>query len=460
MPKNHDILLQQSLLDRRPLSRRGWLRSVAGATASLAVTPFAALGQSRSRPPNVILILADDLGSRDLGCYGATDLFTDNLDSLAAWGVRFDQFYVTAPACLPSRASLLTGRHPQHMMEHGLGMVSSEVTLAELLRAEGYRTAAFGKWHLGHKPEVSPHGQGFDRFVGFKFGAIDNYSHYYYWGGGARPGLWRDGKLRLESGSYFPDIMTDEAVKFIHTEKDRPFFLYLPYNIPHYPMQPPTTILLRYAHITDPARRFYAACVTAMDECIGRVLQAVGDNDLTQDTIIIFLSDHGHSVEADTMGGGGRSAPFRGGKTTLWEGGIRVPCIVAWPGTLPRGQVRQQPVMNIDLLPTIAEWCGVPLLGLEVDGRSLQPVIDSPMSESPHEFLAWTWQKWSAVRSGPWKYVQDNENTKYLYNLATDPGESSNLIRSHADTARRLIAHRDSWFSELRRNPRTHVWLP
>jgi arylsulfatase A-like enzyme len=186
----------------------------------------------------------------------------------------------------------------------------------------------------------------------------------------------------------------------------------------------------------------------------------VGDNDLTRDTIIIFLSDHGHSVEADTMGGGGRSAPFRGGKTTLWEGGIRVPCIVAWPGTLPRGQVRQQPVMNIDLLPTIAEWCGVPLLGLEVDGRSLQPVIDSPMSESPHEFLAWTWQKWSAVRSGPWKYVQDNENTQYLYNLATDPGESSNLIRSHADTARRLIAHRDSWFSELRRNPRTHVWLP
>lgn len=451
---------RESLSDPSPLSRRDWLRSVAGATASLAAAPYAALGQSGHRPPNVILILADDLGSRDLGCFGATDLITDNLDSLAAWGVRFDQFYVTAPACLPSRASLLTGRHPQHVMEHGVGMVSSAVTLAELLRSQGYRTAVFGKWHLGHRSQVSPHGQGFDRFVGFKFGAIDNYSHYYYWGGAARPGLWRDGELRLESGAYFPDIITDEAVKFIHTEKDRPFFLFLPYNIPHYPLQPAIATFKRYDHISDPARRFYAAFVTVMDECIGRVLQAVGEDGLTEDTIVIFLSDHGHSVEADAMGGGGRSAPFRGGKTTLWEGGIRVPCIVAWPGTLPQGQVRQQPVMSIDLLPTIAEWCKVPLLGLEVDGRSLQPVIDSPRSESPHRFLAWTWQNWSAVRSGPWKFVRDNENNDHLYNLATDPGESRNLIRSEPHTARRLVALRDSWLSELRRDPRTHVWLP
>ena len=254
--------------------------------------------------------------------------------------------------------------------------------------------------------------------------------------------------------------MTNEAVQFINAEKDHPFLLYLPFNMPHYPLQPPNSNFMQYEHLADPACRFYGACVTAMDERIGQVMEAVADNGLTQDTVVIFLSDHGHSAEADTMGGGGRSDPFRGGKGTLWEGGIRVPCIVSWPGTLPAGQVREQPVMSIDLLPTIARWCQVPLLGLEIDGHDLQNVFASPRSPSPHEFMAWTWQKWSAVRSGPWKLVRDGAGIDYLYNLDSDVVEANNLFQSQPQTANRLAALRDAWLDDLRRDPQTHDWLP
>jgi arylsulfatase A len=444
----------------RAVSRREWLRSVGLASAGLALTKSASFARAGDRPPNVILILADDLGSRDLGCYGAGDLDTPILDTLADRGVRFEQFYVTAPACLPSRASLMTGRHPQHVLEPGVGMSSSAVTLAELLRSAGYRTAVFGKWHLGSREEASPLEQGFDRFVGFKFGAIDNYSHYDYWSGGASPAFWRESEMRGEAGAYFPDIVTDEAVQFIGTNRDHPFFLYLPYNIPHYPLQSPSEIYARYEHLDHGPRRFYGAFVSAMDERIGRVLQAVGDNGLTRDTIIVFLSDHGHSEEAPAMGGGGRATPYRGGKATLWEGGIRVPCIVAWPGTLPAGQVRHQPSSSIDWLPTIAEWCGVPLLGLEIDGHSLRAVIETAQAVATHETLFWTWDGWTAVRDGPWKLVVDGDGSGHLYNLASDPGERRNLLVSQTATAQRLAGLREAWFQQLRRDPNTRVWLP
>lgn len=160
------------------------------------------------------------------------------------------------------------------------------------------------------------------------------------------------------------------------------------------------------------------------------------------------------------MGGGGHSTPFRGGKATLWEGGIRVPCIVAWPGTLPAGQVRQQPVQSIDLLPTIAAWCQVPLLGLELDGRNLQPVIDSASSPPSHPYLAWTWQNWSTVRSGPWKLMRDGNNLDHLYNLDTDPGEALNLFLSQPATASRLATLRDDWMAQMWQDPRARPWLP
>ena len=442
----------------RAISRRDWLRSAGLVTAGVALAPQTTL--ARDRAPNVILILADDLGSRDLGCYGASDLSTPVLDTLAARGLRFDQFYVTAPACLPSRASLLTGRHPQHVLTPGTGMPNSAVTLAELLRSAGYRTGVFGKWHLGSREEVSPLEQGFDHFVGFKFGAIDNYSHYDYWSGSAAPAFWRESEMLDEAGTYFPDIITEEAVQFIGENRDNPFFLYLPYNMPHYPLQPPGEIYARYDHLEHGPRRFYGAFVSAMDERIGQVLQAVGDNGLTRDTIVVFLSDHGHSEEVPAMGGGGSAAPYRGRKATLWEGGLRVPCIVAWPGTIPGGQLRQQPAMSTDWLPTIAQWCGVPLLGLETDGRSLQAVIDSAQATPTHQTLYWTWDGWWAVRDGPWKLVHDKAGADHLCNLETDPGEARNLFAAQPATAHRLAVLREAWFRDLRQDPNTHVWLP
>jgi arylsulfatase A-like enzyme len=324
-------------------------------------------------------------------------------------------------------------------------MGGDETTLAELLRPSGYRTAMFGKWHLGFRPELGPKGQGFDRFVGFKFGAIDNYSHYYYWGSFPRPALWREEIVHLEPGSYFPDIMTDEAVRFIATERANPFFLYLPFNLPHYPMQPTTEAFDLYAHVADVRRRFYAACVTTMDRCIGRVLNAVHSNGLTQDTIVIFLSDHGHSEEDHAMGGKGRTDQLRGAKGNMWEGGIRVPCIVSWPASLPSGQRRSQPVTSLDWLPTIAEWCEVDVSDLDLDGHSLRSVIDSPNAPGPHEVMYWSWMKWSAVRAGPWKLVTNPAGTPHLSNLDADPAEAVDLRERRPGVARRLIALRDTW---------------
>lgn len=433
-----------------PFSRRDWLRTTISATAGLALAPGAALAQTGKRRPNVVLIVADDLGSRDLGCYGATDLPTKHIDQLATDGVRFDQFYVNAPACLPSRASLLTGRYHERCTKPGVGMLGSETTMAELLGAAGYHTAIYGKWHLGLTADVRPKGQGFDEFVGFIHGAMDNYSHYYYWGTAARPDLWRNNRQHLEGGDYFPDLMTDEAVRFIARKKEDPFFLYLPFNLPHYPMQPTAEAYMAAGHITDPARRMYAACVLTMDECIGRVTQALQDNGLTEDTVVIFLSDHGHSTEADSMGGGGRATPYRGEKATLWDGGLRVPCIVSWPGGLPKGAVRHQPAMGIDWLPTISQWCGLNLAGLGVDGHSLDNIIRSPSAPSTRSTLAWSWQKWFAVREGPWKLVVDDEQNAQLSNLDNDPAESQNLLTQNPQVARRLVESYESWLADVR----------
>ncbi|MEE2658738.1 MAG: sulfatase-like hydrolase/transferase [Candidatus Latescibacterota bacterium] len=441
------------------ISRRRWLQQAGASAASLALAPGRTLAQ-KSRSPNVILIVADDLGSRDIGCYGADDLVTPNIDGLAKLGVRFSQFYVTAAVCLPSRASLLTGRHYQRVMIDGVGLDGSEVTLAELLRAAGYRTALYGKWHLGHRKDVSPKSQGFDSFVGFKYGAIDNYSYYYYWGPGAKPAMWREDALIYEGGQHFSEVVANAAVQFISDTGDRPYFLYLPLNIPHYPLQPSAEDLERTRHITDLARRMYAAFVTTMDRCIGRVLKAVNDSDQTRDTIVIFLSDHGHSEEKDTLGGGGRSTPFRGGKGTFWEGGIRVPCIVTAWGRAPAGEVRHQLSSSLDLFPTIAEWCGVPLQGLEVDGRSLTQVIASAQAPSPHDHMVWQYMNWAAVRSGDWKFVADDKKDLHLYQLSVDPAESKNLFKSHPDQVRRLVDLHRAWVTEMREDPRTHTHLP
>ena len=414
--------------------------------------------------PNVVLIFTDDQGTIDVNCYGSKDLYTPNLDKLARRGVRFTQFYVGAPVCSPSRAALLTGRYPQRA---GLtsnaggnrGLPPRQFTIAEMLKANGYRTALFGKWHLGEASEMSPISQGFDQFFGHKKGCIDNYSHFFYWSGPNVHDLWKNDTVHWEDGKYFPDMIVREAVQFLEENKNRPFFLFLPFNIPHYPLQGQEKYRQMVSHLAEP-RKSYAALVSTLDEKIGLVIDKIDQLGLRENTIIIFLSDHGHSVEVRTNSGGGSAGPYRGHKFTLWEGGIRVPCIISWPGQIPQNQVRDQIAISTDWLPTIANYCGVKLPDRKIDGKNIAPIIDSGKAVSPHEVLHWQHSKQWAVRKDQWKLVVNGpasthhgkkilQEKIFLTHLEQDPGESNNLAQQNPDMVKRLTQLHNKWTIEV-----------
>ena len=404
---------------------------------------------------NVILILSDDQGSLDLGCYGADDLVTPHLDRLAASGVRFTDFYANAPICMPSRVSLLTGRDYPRGLLPGQGLRPEEITVAELLGRAGYRTALFGKWHLGYTPEMSPNAQGFDEFVGHLTGTLDAYSHFFYVEGVNRHVLRRNGESYQRPGKYLPDLLVEEATRFIDESGQDPFFLYLPFAIPHYPVQPrrQDRELYERSGMEDKRRVLYGAYLTTLDDCVGRVLAAVEARGLTDRTLVIFLSDHGHSTEERAFGGGGQAGPYRGHKETLWEGGIRVPCIASCPGRIPAGQVRHQPAIAMDWLPTIAEFCDVPLPDdRPIDGRSLAAVLASDEAPPPHQRLHWVHYDGSfAVREGPWKLHSALEE-RWLSNLEADPGERVNLVEKELDRVRVMVGAHNRWLKEVAGN--------
>ena len=453
-----------SLLD---CTRRDFLKAMGLGAASLALPQLVFGDEQATRKPNVVLIFTDDQGTLDVNCFGSKDLYTPNLNVLAKLGTRFTQFYVGAPICSPSRASLLTGRYPQRAELTSnaggrRGMPGRQVTIAEMLKAAGYRTAIFGKWHLGEQLEMSPLAQGFDEFLGHKVGCIDNYSHFFYWSGPNRHDMWRDDKEHWEDGKYFPDMVVREAHRFMEANKDRPFFLYLPFNLPHYPLQAQAKYRDMYPKAKKEPRRSYAAFVSTLDGKIGKVLGKIDQLGLRENTVVIFLSDHGHSVEVRTFGGGGAAGPFRGHKFTLWEGGIRVPCIVSWPGHIPEGEVRDQLAISTDWLPTIAHYCGVKLPDCKMDGRNIASVIASGKSSSPHDVLHREHSNHWAVREGNWKLVFNGPATEYkgkhipsekvfLSNLAQDVTETRNLAKEHADIVKRLTAFHGEWAGEVRR---------
>ena len=425
--------------------------------------------QQTKSPPNVILILSDDQGTLDLNCYGSRDLQTPHLDALAKRGLRFTEFYVASPVCSPSRAALLTGRQPlraglkgnvSSLRDHS-GMATAEVTIAEMLKAAGYRTGLFGKWHLGTVPECEPIGQGFDEFFGHKGGCIDNWSHFMYWQGPHFHDLWRNDKEHWEYGAFFGDVIVREAHRFIEQNRRRPFFLFLPFNMPHYPCQPPETFLRLYPHLSEP-RRSYAAAITALDSAVGEVVRQVDKLGLRERTLIIFQSDHGHSTEERAGFGGGNAGPYRGAKFSLFEGGIRVPCIVSWPGTLLEGEVRTQSATSMDWLPTLAGICGAQLPLRKLDGRSILPVLKSSAAISPHEVLHWQLDRQWAVRQGDWKLVVNGRDAIltnqlaetdriFLSNLAESPFETNNLARGHPQKVEDLTRLHQEWSDEIER---------
>ena len=421
--------------------------------------------------PNVIVILSDDQGSVDAGCYGAMDLETPNIDALASRGVRFTQFYAAAPVCSPSRAGLLTGRYPLRAgmpgnasSTHGVaGIPPEETTIAEMLRAAGYATGHVGKWHVGYSTETMPLGQGFDHSFGHMGGCIDNYSHFFFWDGPNRHDLWQDGVEIQRPGRFFPDLMVEEASQFLDKNRERPFFLYFALNMPHYPYQGEPQWLERYQGLKYP-RNLYAAFLSTLDARIGRLIAKVDELELRQKTIIIFQSDHGHSTEIRAHGGGGSAGPYRGAKFSMFEGGIRVPAVLSWPGHVPEGEVRGQPAHGCDWMPTIAELCGVKLLNPDIDGLSIVSVLKSADAPTPHDTIHWqtgtgSQARW-VVRRGDWKLIgnpQDTGNTGipapkgplFLSDLANDVGETKDHAEEHPEIVADLLKRREEWLKSV-----------
>ena len=423
--------------------------------------------RAEERRPNVIVILADDLGSVDLGCYGASDMITPHVDQLAQRGLKFTQFYSAAPVCSPSRAGLITGRYPvvcgvpsNAGSQRGdkAGLPPDETTLAELFQRAGYATAHIGKWHLGYTPEMSPRAQGFQESFGHMGGCIDNYSHFFFWAGPNVHDLHRNGVEVFEDGKYFPDLMLGEASQFIDKHATVPFFMYFAMNMPHYPYQGEAKWLDRFASVPHP-RKLYNAFVASQDERIGGLLRKLDALGLRENTIVVFQSDNGHSTEERAHFGGGSSGPYRGAKFSLFEGGIRLPAIISWPGHLPQNESRTQLGHACDWFPTLAELCGVKTDNLALDGKSLVPVLNSASAATPHSAVHWQVGRGNnadwAVRDGDWKLIGNCRDTSdgqhplnvknFLVNLAVDIGEKQDLASSHPEVLERLTRLHAEW---------------
>ncbi|WP_165247273.1 sulfatase family protein [Paludisphaera soli] len=411
--------------------------------------------------PNIVVFFSDDQGYGDLGCYGSKDLRTPNIDRMAAEGLRFKSWYSAAPVCSPSRAALLTGRSPQGAGVPGNvssypgkpGMPPEQITIAERLKPLGYATAAVGKWHLGSAPGAAPNDQGFGRFFGFFAGCVDNFSHTFYWDAPHFHDLRRDDREVYEDGTYLADIVTREALRFVDENRDGPFFLYVAYNLPHYPLQAPQRILKKFAHL-PPSRAKYAATLAVVDESVGDVLARLDEHKLADRTLVVFLSDHGATAEARGDGPVGDNGPFRGRKFSLFEGGLRVPSIIRRPGVVPAGQVRDQVACTFDLAPTFLAAAGGSAEPGAFEGKALTEVIlrDAP---SPHASLAWSSAGQDAVREGRWKLVRngrDDQNRPlsgpdalFLADLEADPGETKNLAADHPEIVERFTKIHADW---------------
>ena len=438
--------------------------------------PAAALGLQAQRAaarPYFIVLLTDDHGYHDLGCHGARDVKTPHLDALAASGARMTNWYSNAPVCAPSRAALLTGRYPQRagVPTNGLPLAPSQRTIASLLKPLGYRTAITGKWHLGSSEESAPNAHGFDYFYGFHSGCIDYYSHRYYWGEPRTVNyhdLWRNRTEIFENGQYFTELVAREARRFIAENRSSPFFLYVPFNSPHYPMHAPARYLERFEGL-ERERRVYAAMIAAVDDAVGEIIGLVRKLGLLENTLVFFGADNGATREPragldQKPATAGRNEPFRGAKFSLFDGGMHVPGILSWPGRIAAGQVIGELCAHMDLLPTICRAAGAPLpADYAVDGRDVLPVA-AARAPSPHEALYWASGGQLAVRRGKWKLVRDGalydgtpggnkplggDDAVFLSNLEEDPGESRSRRRDEPVLADELLTLAARWLAEV-----------
>ncbi len=423
----------------------------------LSLAAAAALPAQQPRRPNIVLIVADDLGFADLGFQGSSGIRTPHLDRLAGSGVRFTNGYVSHPFCSPSRAGMLTGRY-QHRFGHENNMVVrpddpetglpvSETMLPAELQKAGYATGFVGKWHLGAHPRFHPKRRGFQEMYGFLGGGHDYFhpgvpgdkdQHFYP--------IERDGAVVPEK-EYLTTALGREADKYVRRHAHHPFFLYFAFNAPHSPLQAPQPYLRRYPGIADPDRRSYAAMVSAMDDAVGRVLDTLRDTGIERDTLVFFLSDNGGPKDNASS-----NLPLRAGKRTLYEGGIRVPFVVRWPGALPSGKTFDHPAIALDIFSTSLAAAGAASSNREIDGVNLLPHLQGHTASPPHGRLFWrTFGGYgAAVREGPLKWVREGENAPgELYDLDKDPGENTNLAASRPLDAQRLGAAWRDWSGRM-----------
>lgn len=477
--------------------------------AKAAVLSGLADRQFPAKRPNVVLIVADDLGKYEVSAYGATHLSTPHIDRLAAEGALFEDAYVSSPVCAPSRAGLLTGRnqvrfgfetqmyefYPSNMLEYltgrfladtedwvvkakpvfprewqiiKQGLPPTEINLAELLKTAGYRTAITGKWHLGNHRRLRPLARGFDYQYGF-YGAFslytperetpgyvhfiqESFSSQYQWKTG-RDGLGAimvNGKVVGEE-DYLTFAIRDRAMEFMENNQDEPFFLYVPFSAPHVPFQAPQSYYDRYAHITDDNRRVYYAMISAMDDAIGDIHQKIIDLGLEENTLIVFISDNGGAAYT----GATTNGPLKGGKLNQFEGGINVPFAMKWAGAIPAGTRYPFPVSALDIFVTAAAAAGVPLPKDRIyDGKDLLPYLTDASLPGPHDALFWRADHIWAMRKGIYKMILSNrDGWVELYNLKNDESERYNLRESHPEILQQMIREHQQWQHDLPDKP-------
>lgn len=409
--------------------------------------------------PNLVFILADDLGYGDLGCYGCEDIRTPHVDGLASDGVQFTECYAAAPVCSPTRAAFLTGCYQQRIdledalyyQEEGRGLPPDGETLADALKRAGYATALSGKWHLGYEPERRPTAQGFDRF----FGLLGGNHHYFEHMDriGAADLFLNDRPIKLEG--YSTDLITDYAIRFLREfAPERPTFLFLSYNAPHFPWQGPDDrdkpVVPKRPNWQEGDRATYAAMVESMDAGIGRVLAEIDRLGIRRRTLVVFTSDNGGDRYS-------RNAPLAQGKSTLWEGGLRVPCIARWPGVLPEGRETSQVAITMDWTATFRRAAGLPRDPRKEDGIDLLPIITG-REPAIERSLFWrrvkgpirkNVEEGRAVRAGRWKLIEQADGDRYLFDLQADIGEIRNLIAEEPEVARRLSEAIHAWEAEV-----------
>lgn len=416
----------------------------------LTAAPAAEPG--RAGKPNVIIFLVDDMGWADLGCYGSKDIKTPHVDKLASQGVRLTNFYSNGPVCTPTRAALMTGRWQQRVgLEWAIypgqkepGLPTQETSLARLLKNAGHATGLFGKWHLGYKPEFGPNAHGFDEFHGLLSGNVDHYSHKE-----VNEELdWYENTKPVEVTGYSTDLIRARAGAFIDKHAREPFFLYVAFNAVHWPFQPPGKPADVRTKPTwfDGTRKDYAGMVEAVDAAVGHILGTLDKHQLADNTLVIFTDDNGGERLSD-------NGPFLLRKATLWEGGIRVPCIVRWPGKLPAGKVHDGPAITMDLTATALAACQVAQpKDRTLDGIDLLPILTGK-SASPERAFFWRIdrpdRKQKAVRKGNWKHVRDG-NLELLFDLAKE-GEHKDLAYQNPAKLAELKQLLAEWEAEMAR---------